>query len=211
MTDIDRYPSDWATRSRDTKRSRSNGNQVQCSNCGGWFRWDQVEVHHAYYKGEGDRAGVNVFPVCGSKQDVGTCHHELHRKQNWKQYQNIWKNTNTRSIIDKLRRGYATGNPDQSIPWSGIIGTIALITIGWALMSAILAKPKPTAPKTATIAPPGKYNAANLRSQPQPTAKKVGDALPKGATVTTVGRSVGWVEVTVRDGRSGWVAENFVK
>lgn len=202
----DRYAHDWATRSRDTKRSRQHGNEVQCSCCGGYYDWDEVEVHHANYQGENDRAGVNIFPICGSKQDVGTCHHWVHSHRNWikDKWDPTWGNHNTRSVVRRLQRGYRTGNPEGfafDVPWA-LISAVGAITIGWLLMSAILANPKPIATRTAIVDRP-----LNVRSGPGTNYPTTGKPLNKGDSIAVVGEDKGWVQI----GDRRWIAGNYLK
>ncbi len=202
----DRYAHDWATRSRDTKRSRQQGDTVQCSCCGGYYPWDDIEVHHANYQGENDRAGVNIFPICGSKQDPGTCHHWVHSQGNWikDKWDPVWGNHNTRSVVKRLQRGYATGNPEGNglmmpdrIPWLGI-GAVAAIGL-FALAS--LSKPKPTIPADALAAINGDRictttQLANIRN-PNPIGiptKVPGQTIGVGSKVTVEGNGE-WLEV----------------
>jgi hypothetical protein len=52
--------------------------------------------------------GWDVFPVCGSTNEPGTCHHRLHRKGNWITDKNNpkWGNHNSFITIWKLRLGW---------------------------------------------------------------------------------------------------------
>jgi hypothetical protein len=53
-------------------------------------------------------AGWDVFPVCGSTNEPGTCHHRLHRKGNWiiDSKNPKWGNHNTIAKIWQLRLGW---------------------------------------------------------------------------------------------------------
>jgi hypothetical protein len=179
----DRYPSNWGTRARDTKRSRQQGDTVQCSCCGGHYYWDDVEVHHANYQGENDRVGVNIFPVCGSKQDPGSCHHWLHQQGNWivDKWDPVWGNHNVASTIKRLQRGYATGNPEgHDIPWLGIGVVVAIgFILGWLFL-------RPSAP-TVTV-----RQLANVRSTPN---GKVLCKVQKGDRLSIVDDSSTWIKV----------------
>jgi hypothetical protein len=199
----DRYAHNWAKRSRDTKRSRQHGDTVQCSCCGGYYDWDEVEVHHTSYQGENDRAGVNIFPICGSKQDPGTCHHWVHQQGNWitDKWDPTWGNHNSRSVVKRLQRGYRTGNPeglDFEIPWA-LISAIGAMAIGWIIMSALFnGKPQQ---RTAIVTSP-----VNVRSAPSQSAVKLG-TLPKGRSVKVWEVKDGWFRID----NGQWIAGNFVK
>ena len=183
--DNDRYPHDWPARSIATKRSRQQGEDVQCSCCGYLFPWGQIEVHHTSYQGDGDTAGVNIFPVCGSKQEPGTCHHLLHKKGNWIKDQNYWFNRNTPAIVHRLQSVYANRfvsmNMDMDIPWLGIVGAIGAVAIGWFVISSVLREVKPVkkaADRASIVLAP-----VNVRQGPGDGYPKVGKPLVTGAGV----------------------------
>lgn len=204
--DNDRYPHDWPARSIATKRIRQQGEKVQCSCCGDLFPWGQIEVHHTSYQGDGDRAGVNIFPVCGSKQDVGTCHHLLHKKGNWIKDKNYWYNRNTPSIVRHLQSRYHGESP-ESTPWLVILGAIGAIAIGWFVMSSMIGvKPvKKSAVQTSIVTAP-----VNVRQGPGDGYPKIGKPLPKGATVVVLEKKNGWVRIRGNSDRS-WIAGNYAK
>ncbi len=115
--------------------------------------------------------------------------------------------------VDNAELRSLTGNsrsysPDR-IPWA-TLGAIGVFALGWLLFSTVS---RPSKPQTGTIAPPGRYTAANVRSQPSPTSKKVGQPLGKGAKVSIVGRSGDWLQIDCRDRSDSqcWVAKNFVR
>jgi len=195
---IDRYPHDWATRSRDTKRSRKQGKKVQCSCCGKFHPWDNVEVHHSSYQGESDRAGVNIFPVCGSKQDPGTCHHLLHQKGNWIKDKNIWFNRNSDAIVRRLQKGYA-GDSSIDVPWLGIVGALGAIAIGWFVVGSFIGGAQPVR-RLLT-------ESVNVRQGPGIAYLKAGKPLAKGTAVEVLEEKDGWVRI---DG-GRWIAGNYTK
>jgi len=202
--EVSRYPHRWAALSRDTKLSRKHGKKVQCSCCNRLWPWDDVEVHHTSYEGEGDRAGVNIFPVCGSKQDIGTCHHWVHQKGNWMQEDDTWQNRNTPAIVARLQHGYAGDPIGETRPWLGIVGALGALAIGWFMMSLFLGGVKPvkrTAIVSATV---------NIRQGPGVAYAKSGKPLTKGATVEILEEKNGWVRIKGLDDRS-WIAGNFTK
>lgn len=202
--DNDRYPHDWSARSIATKKSRQQGKDVQCSCCGDLFPWDQIEVHHSSYEGEGDTAGVNIFPVCGSKQEPGTCHHLLHKKGNWIKDQNYWYNRNTTAIVHHLQSGYH-GDSSEPTPWLVILGAIGAVAIGWFVMNAVIDGNKPVKKSAAqisiVIAP------VNVRQGPGDGYPKVGKPLITGTTVEVLEEKTGWVRI----GDRSWIAGNFTK
>ena len=201
---IDRYPHDWPARSIATKRSRQQGKKVQCSCCGKFHRWDKIEVHHTSYEGEGDRAGVNIFPICGSKQDIGTCHHWVHQQGNWIKDKNCWFNRNTPAIVRRLQHGYAGDPIGETRPWLGIVGALGAIAIGWFMMSLFLGGIHPvkrTAIVSATV---------NVRQGPGVAYAKSGNPLTKGATVEILEEKNGWVRIKGLGDRS-WIAGNYTK
>ena len=198
---IDRYPHDWATRSRDTKRSRQQGKKVQCSCCEKLHPWDNIEVHHSSYKGERDRAGVNIFPVCGSKQDVGTCHHLLHKKDNWIKDKNIWHNRNPPAIVRRLQKGYAGASSGVDGPWLSIVGAIGAMAIGWFVVSLFVGRINP-AKESAIVT-----EVVNVRQGPGVAYPKSGKPLPKGAAVEVMERKDGWVKI----GDDHWISEKYTR
>lgn len=115
--------------------------------------------------------------------------------------------------VDNAELRSLTGNshnysPDR-IPWA-ILGAIGVFALGWLMFSTAS---KTTKPKTVTIAPPGRYTAANIRTQPSPTSKKVGQPLVTGTKVSIVGRSGDWLQIDCerRSAKECWVAKNFVR
>ena len=208
--DNDRYPHDWPARSRDAKLSRKQGESVQCSCCRRFWPWDQIEVHHSSYEGENDTAGVNIFPVCGSKQDVGTCHHLLHKKGNWIKDKNYWYNRNTPAIVHYLQSGYhgESGESSESTPWLVILGAIGAVAIGWLVMSTAIDGNKPvkkTAAQTSIVIAP-----VNVRQGPGDGYPKVGKPLPTGAAVVILEKKNGWMRIKGNGDRS-WIAGNYAK
>ena len=206
--DNDRYPHDWPARSRDAKLSRKQGESVQCSCCRRFWPWDQIEVHHSSYQCEGDTAGVNIFPVCGSKQDVGTCHHLLHKKGNWIKDKNYWYNRNTPEIVRHLQSGYhrESGESSESTPWLVILEAIGAIVIGWFVMSAAIDSNNPmkkTADQSSIVIAP-----VNVRQGPGDSYPKVGKPLLTGATVVILETKNGWVRIKGNGDRS-WIAGNY--
>jgi hypothetical protein len=204
----DRYSDDWATKSRDTKRSRQyDDGSVQCSCCGGYFHWDDIEVHHTSYQKDNDTAGVNIFPICGSKQDEGSCHHWVHQQGNWKRdkWDPVWGNHNEAHVVKRLQRGYATGNPDSvwpvfafpQWPWMtiGVCSAAALVCL--AMMT------KPVAVKRiAIVAKP-----VNVRLAPTVAAPKLDKPLQTKTMVTVYEESNGWSRI----GDGQWVASNYLR
>jgi SH3-like domain-containing protein len=205
--EINRYPHDWPARSRDAKLSRKQGEKVQCSCCRRFWPWDEVEVHHSSYQLENDRAGVNIFPVCGSKQDPGTCHHWLHKKENWIKDRDIWKNRNTDAVVRRLQDGYtptasaSISDPiSEDFPWLGIAATIAALAVGWVLFNPFRSvQPQQ---RTAIIESP-----VNVRQGPGSAYPKNGGPLAKGTTVEILEEKDGWIRV---NGRS-WIFKNQTK
>ena len=195
---IDRYPHNWHLLSIATKRSRQQGKKVQCSCCGKLYPWDKIEVHHTSYEKENDRAGVNIFPVCGSKQDVGTCHHLMHKKGNWIKDKNIWFNRNNDDIVRRLQKGYA-GDSREDTPWLGIVGMLGAIAIGWFIVSSFVGRVKP-ASRVVT-------ETVNVRQGPGIGYLKSGKPLLKGATVGVLEEKDGWIRI----GDRSWIAGNYTK
>jgi hypothetical protein len=209
-TEGDRYPKDWATRSRNAKLSQKFGESVKCSCCRKLYAWDDVDVHHAAYKGEGDRAGVNIFPVCGSTQEPGTCHHWLHLKENWiRDRKNYWNNRNTDKVLQMLRHGYNSepvfGERSISPQWIG--WGIAIALLGWILSPMIFRSPV----RTATIDPPRKYQAANVRSGPSEKYPKAGTPLMRGTKVEVIEEQKDWVKIGRDVKGDRWVAKSMIK
>ena len=198
---IDRYPHDWHSRSRNTKLSRKRGEKVQCSCCTRFWPWDEVEVHHSSYEDEADRAGVNIFPVCGSKQDIGTCHHWVHQKGNWIKEEDPWNNRNTGMIVRRLQDGYANGSIRVDTPWLSVAGAIGAIAIGWFMMSSFLGGVQPTA-NSAIV-----QSAVNVRQGPGSKYPKSGKPLVKGAIATILEEKDGWIRI----GDGLWVAKNYTR
>ena len=198
--EIDRYPHDWHTRSRDTKRSRQHGEKVQCSLCGKLHPWDHIETHHSSYQGENDRAGVNIFPVCGSKQDIGTCHHLVHQKGNWIKDKNIRHNRNSPAIVRQLQQGYAGASSEDS-PWLGIVAAIGVASIGWFIVNSFMGSIKPV--KEAAIT----TETVNVRQCPAVTCPKAGKPIAKGAAVDILEEENGWIRI----GDGAWIAKNYTK
>ena len=211
--ELDRYPHDWTARSLATKQSRQQGNKVQCSCCRRFWPCDGVEVHHTSYEGENDRAGINIFPVCGSKQDVGTCHHWLHEKSRWIKDKNYWFNRNTNAIVRRLQDSYAqSATPSDNTtatmsapiveesPWLGIAATIGAITIGLLLLNPFsrVQPQKITAIVETTV---------NVRQGPGASYPKSGEPLIMGTTVEVLEEKDGWIRV----GDQKWIAKNYTK
>lgn len=200
---IDRYPKDWPARSIATKRSRQQGKKVQCSYCGKFHRWDKIEVHHTSYQCEKDRAGVNIFPVCGSKQDIGTCHHLVHKKGNWIKDKNIWFNRNTPAIVRRLQRGYAGESSRANVPWLCLAGAIGVFAIGWFVVSAFVGRNKPVEEAEISIV----TATVNVREGPGLGYLKRDKPLPKGATVEVLETRGGWVKI----GDRSWIDGSYTQ
>lgn len=67
------------------------------------MRRKSEEIHHAFYRKEGDIPGFNVFACCLS------CHDSVcHSSKNWirDKVDPVWKNCNTESFTQRLRFGY---------------------------------------------------------------------------------------------------------
>jgi len=212
--EINRYPHDWHARSRDTKLSRKQGEKVQCSCCRRFWPWEDVEVHHSSYKLEDDRAGVNIFPICGSKQDIGTCHHWVHKKENWIKDRDTWKNRNTPKIVRRLQDGYALAlNPpgipmasisvpiEEESPWLGIAATIGALTIGLLLLNPFRGI-QPQQGRTAIV-----ETTVNVRQGPGSAYPKAGKPLSKGIMVEILEEKDGWIRISDRS----WIAKNYTK
>ena len=197
---IDPYPHGWATLSRNTKRSRKQGKKVQCSCCGKFHPWDHVETHHSSYQGENDQAGVNIFPICGSKQDIGTCHHWVHEKENWIQKDDVRLNHNIPAIVHRLQRGYA-GDKSEDGPWLGIAAAIGVVTVGWFVAHSFSGGDKPVS-RTAIVTA-----AVNVRQCPAVTCPKAGRPIAKGASVDILEEQDGWLRIG--DGR--WISDKYTK
>ena len=202
---IDRYPKDWHARSIATKRSRQQGKKVQCSYCEKFYRWDKIEVHHSSYQGKKDCAGVNIFPVCGSKQDVGTCHHLVHKKGNWIKDKNIWFNRNTPAIVRRLQRGYGGKSSRAANPWLGIAGAIGVFAIGWFVAGSFFGGDKPVKERTEQISIV--IATVNVREGPGLEYLKNGKPLPKGAEVKVLEVREGWVRI----GQRSWIDGSYAK
>lgn len=222
----ERYADGWAELSRDTKRSQQVGDRVRCSCCGELHDWDEIQTHHAYYLGEGDTAGLNVFPVCGNTSEAGTCHHWLHLKEQWYRdpHDPTWQSGNYPDVVLRLRRGYE-GVPHivpYDFDWQVLArvgGGIAAVVIGVVIAAnwdtalkevgqpaGLSAEQSPAANlnRIYTVAAPAPYNSLTLRDRPNGTA--TGYALPNGAQVKVIEVKGNWAKV-----KGGWVWLDWLK
>lgn len=80
------YPRRYADNWSQTSRKARNSVAGRCSCC--WVR-SSDQTHHVQYQDLFGRIagrevpGWHVFPVCGSTDDRGTCHHWLHSGGRW--------------------------------------------------------------------------------------------------------------------------------
>jgi len=73
------------------------------------------QCHHVRYRDKRgaikgrEVAGRDVFPVCGSVNEPGTCHFVAHLKENWIRDKKdpLLGNHNTSAFVKKLKLGYA--------------------------------------------------------------------------------------------------------
>jgi hypothetical protein len=205
-----RYSDDWPAMSRDAKRSRMDSNdRVQCSCCGDWHDWKQVETHHAYYLGDGDTIGINVFPVCGSTSDVGSCHHWLHLKEQWYTDRDdyVWGCGNCPEVVEKLRRGYSGQQSllPYDFDWWVMLRSIGFVLAGLLFVTGLFRGQQPgTTAQTITINAGPQYSGANLRESPG--GRKLGRSLSNGTTTTIEQRNGQWCKTP-----DGWIWCAFAK
>lgn len=110
-----RYGPGWQNLAARTKALQGG----KCACCGNVFPSSALQVHHVRYSDTsgmlGDRAvpGIDVFAVCGSKQDVGSCHHKLHAPGIWlvDPINPALGNRNAPEIIQSLKRNF------QGLTW----------------------------------------------------------------------------------------------
>ena len=143
---------------------------------------------------------MNIFPVCGSKQDIGTCHHLVHQKGNWIKDKNIRHNRNSPAIVRQLQQGYAGASSEDS-PWLGIVAAIGVASIGWFIVNSFMGSIKPV--KEAAIT----TETVNVRQCPAVTCPKAGKPIAKGAAVDILEEENGWIRI----GDGAWIAKNYTK
>jgi hypothetical protein len=206
----ERYAAGWHELSRDTKRSQQVGEQVRCSCCGNLHEWDNIETHHAYYLGEGDTPGLNIFPVCGDTSDVGMCHHWLHLKEQW--YRDptdpTWKSGNYPDVVLRLRHGFVGQPHILPFDWDwGVVGRVSAVIAGLAVVTLAVGGPKPGSVTVQSKISATGYSAANVRVTPGGAIS--GAALPNGTAVAQTEQQGDWCRITHTTG-TGWVWCKFV-
>ena len=90
-----RYPPNWS----DIRRAAHEATGGICCCCKQNL---SVEAHHTRYLWKGDRAGVNIYPLCK------TCHDLSHSPANWIKHKGnpLWKSANTEAWENILRQGF---------------------------------------------------------------------------------------------------------
>lgn len=96
----------WGARYGDLKEYKKHvaiAHRKTHSKCVVCMKRKSQEVHHAFYRKEGDIVGFNTFPCCIK------CHNDVcHTKENWIKCRNnpVWGNHNTVEFTKRLRLGY---------------------------------------------------------------------------------------------------------
>jgi hypothetical protein len=227
-TDV-RYTKGWDAKSDRTKELRREGDLIRCCCCNELHTWEDTETHHAYYLGDGDKPGLNLFPVCGNTQTPGTCHHWLHLKDQWHndKADPIWSSGNYQEVVKDLQNNWAGrsawgwnfgGNIDWKAWKEAALGAATLLG-GIALFSS-MSQQQPARSGLSGAAVEGQavisagpqYSGANLRSAPD-NGPIVGE-LPNGAEVTLgKGKKGPWCEIAAVKGRPmavGWAWCEYV-
>ena len=119
--DSSRYGPDWSKRSRRVRRSTFG----ICSLC--WTRASK-QTHHARYedvlgpiRGR-EVPGWDIFPLCGSTREPGSCHTRVHTGGRWDRK----TDRNTKATLWELRASYvALWAILRILPVMVLLGTIA--------------------------------------------------------------------------------------
>ena len=200
-----RYNDGWHNLSKAVKQSQMQGDRVQCACCQRLFAWEDTETHHTSYLGDGDRAGVNLFALCGDTKTPGTCHHWVHLKEQWYRSQEdpVWGSGNFDDVVVRLQQNYAnrsSSNQDhEDFPWAGIIAVTIAALLGYGLFAHKQPVKQPT--KTIVIS-----HRANVRSAPN---GKILCQVEPNEVLKTIGSEGLWEKVKAC-GSQGFVHRSLV-
>ena len=201
-----RYTDNWHNLSKAVKQSQMKGDRVQCACCQRLFSWENTETHHTSYLGEGDRAGVNLFALCGNTRSPGTCHHWVHLKEQWHRSKTdpVWGSGNHKNIVTQLQNNYAAqSRPMEQSDGRSMLWAVLAIVGAIGVFALFQGKPKFT-PTQKTIVVSQR---ANIRAIPN---GKILCVVERNEILRVLSTDGQWISVEAC-GRSGVIHRSLIK